>query len=194
MGSSVRTSTIANACFRPPRGCRYTFPQASLTPPGFLTTIRTVAETLSRDSDEMVWALGRALTAALACVSTVSSDRKVYVQQPAPFANQWEKSPMGEPHQQQDAGAMEGGTAPQQTLRTPSGLIGDPFQMKQWYLHSFFGNFTIAAERTWQKLEALKGKPRLDGEGEIRDSNEGGGNGGAGFLSSEAALRILEGY
>ncbi|CDJ59559.1 subtilase family serine protease, putative [Eimeria maxima] len=45
-------------------------------------------------------------------------------------------------------------SASPQILRAPSGLLGDPFQMRQWYLHSFFGNFTVGADKVWQKLEA----------------------------------------
>ncbi|CDJ49966.1 subtilase family serine protease, putative [Eimeria brunetti] len=124
-----------------------------LPPPRFLPTIRKVAESLSEGSDEAREALGKIITAAVACVDEISVDRKVDVQRLAPTP-----SPLQELRNKtltvqkvEDASAEP--SAPPQILRAPSGLLGDPFQMRQWYLHSFFGNFTVEADKAWQKLE-----------------------------------------
>lgn len=48
-----------------------------------------------------------------------------------------------------------------ETTAAASGVMGDPHQMKQWHLHSFFGNFTVAADQAWLSLEtADRASPR----------------------------------
>ncbi|CDI82662.1 subtilase family serine protease, putative [Eimeria praecox] len=124
-----------------------------LPPPGFLPSIRRVADSLSEGSDEAKEALGKIIKAAVACVDEISLDRKVDVQslKPSLESLQGFQKLQATQHDQQE---MSGeGSASPQILRAPSGLLGDPYQMRQWYLHSFFGNFTVEADKAWQKIE-----------------------------------------
>ncbi|CDJ42087.1 subtilase family serine protease, putative [Eimeria tenella] len=119
----------------------------------FLPKIREVAKSLSSGTDEVAGALGRVITAAVACVDKISLDRKVDVQRLGSLAtNSQGNMSLQEPIK----GTVNDGATSPQLLRAPSGLLGDPFQMRQWYLHSFFGNFTVEADRTWRKLEATE--------------------------------------
>lgn len=121
----------------------------------FLPKIREVAKSLSSGTDEVAGALGRVITAAVACVDKISLDRKVDVQRLGSLAtNSQGNMSLQEPIK----GTVNDGATSPQLLRAPSGLLGDPFQMRQWYLHSFFGNFTVEADRTWRKLEATESK------------------------------------
>lgn len=137
--------------------------QSHLPSAGFLPSIRKAAESLSGGSDEAKEALGRIITAAVACVDEVSVDRKVDVQRSN--ASPWPSPGVHERKStQQHLGEMprEVAASPE-IMRAPSGLLGDPFQMRQWYLHSFFGNFTVGADKVWQKIEAATSKPSRQG-------------------------------
>lgn len=131
--------------------------QGVLSPSGFLSSIRTVAEKLVRGTDQAKGDLGAVMSAALACVSTVSFDRQIAVQQFSPQEVP-RQNHVSEKTRQQNTDTVRGTGGPPRISKTPSGLLGDPFQMRQWYLHSFFGNYTLGADRAWQKMEAVKSK------------------------------------
>ncbi|OEH74644.1 subtilase family serine [Cyclospora cayetanensis] len=143
---------------------------SDLRPSKFLSTLREVAESLSGSPNAETGALGVVLSEALACVSTVSLDRKLELQmlqplsevpdvaQSNPVRKNTERLAFSDQHATGDAVERNNAkdSSQPEIFRTPSGLLGDPFQMRQWYLHSFFGNFTVAAEKAWQKLEAIE--------------------------------------
>lgn len=137
--------------------------QSHLPPPGFLQSIRKVAESLCEGSDEAKEALGKIIASAVTCVDEVSVDRKVDIQRLKPSQLRWQGyHEKKSNHQYQNKMPSEISASPQ-ILRAPSGLLGDPFQMRQWYLHSFFGNFTVGADKVWQKLEAATSKQHTTG-------------------------------
>ncbi|KAL8432963.1 hypothetical protein Efla_001171 [Eimeria flavescens] len=103
-------------------------------------------------------AMGEGVAAALSCVSSASPDRRVSVDLEDQFmARQTEDRKRNEAFadavsQGSQTPVTDSASAPR-IQKTPSGLLGDPFQMRQWYLHSFFGNYTLAADRVWQELK-----------------------------------------
>ncbi|KAL8447023.1 hypothetical protein Emag_004495 [Eimeria magna] len=118
---------------------------------------------MSASRENVDKAMGEGLSAALRCVISVSEDRRLEIQDLSTPENTLKNdTALKEAMHAHDSRARNPPTP--QIYRGPSGLPGDPFHMRQWYLHSFFGNFTLAADKAWEKLNELKSELLHDKE------------------------------
>ncbi|KAL8274715.1 hypothetical protein Esti_001430 [Eimeria stiedai] len=124
---------------------------ASMSPSAFLSSLRSVGDKMSASQEDADKAVGEGLSAALRCVTSVSADRRVEIPDLSISDTKLENNAaLKKAMHAHDSIARKMPTP--QTYRGPSGLPGDPFHMRQWYLHSFFGYYTLAADKAWQEL------------------------------------------